>query len=197
MRYLLASVPFRRQLNFTFDGLKQAAHSVERLRNFQLRLETEKLPAGASESMAKRAQETMDAMRAALDDDLNTAQALGTLFDMVREANAQADAGKLRKDDVAPLLAALQKFDQIFAVLQDDDAAKMQRVREWAQGEGKPAGEAASAGLSDAEVEALIAERDQARRARDFKKSDALRDQLAAAGIVLEDTKNGVRWKRK
>ena len=70
-------------------------------------------------------------------------------------------------------------------------------MREWAKGEGKLEGEAAPAGLSDAEVEALIAERDQARRARDFKRSDALRDQLAQAGIVLEDTKDGVRWKRR
>jgi cysteinyl-tRNA synthetase len=116
---------------------------------------------------------------------------------MVREANAQADAGKLRKDDAAPLLAALGKFDEIFAVLTDDDAPKVQRVREWARREGKLEAEAAPAGLSDAEVDALIAERDQARRARDFKKSDAIRDQLAAAGILLEDTKDGVRWKRK
>jgi cysteinyl-tRNA synthetase len=197
LRYLLASVPFRRQLNFTFDGLKQAAHSVERLRNFKLRLETAKLPAGANQDIAKLAQETVEGMRTALDDDLNTAQALAAVFDMVREANAQADAGKLKKDDAAPLLAALAKFDEIFAVLTDDDAPKVQRVREWARGEGKLEAEAALAGLSDAEVEALIAERDQARRARDFKKSDAIRDQLAAAGILLEDTKDGVRWKRK
>jgi cysteinyl-tRNA synthetase len=197
LRYLLASVPFRRQLNFTFDGLKQAAHSVERLRNFKLRLETAKLPAGASENIAQLAQATVEGMRAALDDDLNTAQALAAVFDMVREANAQADAGKLKKDDAAPLLAALEKFDEIFAVLTDDDAPKVQRVREWAQGEGKLQGEAAPAGFSDAEVDALIAERDQARRTRDFKKSDAIRDQLAAAGILLEDTKDGVRWKRR
>ncbi len=197
LRYLLASVPFRRQLNFTFDGLKQAAHSVERLRNFKLRLETEKLPAGENESIAKLAQETVEGLRAALEDDLNTAQALAAIFDMVREANAQADAGKLRKEDAAPLLAALQKFDEIFVVLKDDDAPKIERVRDWAQGEGKLEGEAAPAGLSDAEVETLIAERDQARRARDFKRSDALRDQLAQAGIVLEDTKDGVRWKRR
>src|SRR5262249_60099914 len=102
-------------------------------------------------------------------------QALGAVFDMVREANAQADAGKLKQDDAAPLLAALSKFDEIFAVLQDDDAAKMQRVREWASREGKLEGGAAPVGVSDAEIESLIAQRDQARRARDFKKSDAIR----------------------
>ena len=208
LRYLLASVPYRRQLNFTFDGLKAAARSVERLRNFKLRLQTDKLPAGANQSMAKLAQETVDGMRAALDDDLNTAQALAAIFDMVREANAQADAGKLGKEDAAPLLAALQRFDEIFAVMRDDDAEKIRKVHEWAGRQDvtvpvtgsevvASSGTATVTVISDAEVEALVADRDQARRARDFKRSDAIRDQLAQAGIVLEDTKDGVRWKRK
>ena len=76
-------------------------------------------------------------MTAALEDDLNTAQAQAAIFEMVRQANAAADAGQLKQDDVPPLLAALTKFDEIFAVLEDDDAAKMKAVLEWAKAEGR------------------------------------------------------------
>src|SRR5204863_1861597 len=91
IRYLLASVPYTRQLNFTFDGLTQAEKSVERLRNFRARLRQEKFGDGSNPALAKLASDTSSAMRAALDDDLNTAQALAAIFDLVREANAAAD----------------------------------------------------------------------------------------------------------
>src|SRR5437667_790521 len=94
VRYLLASVPYSRQLNFTFDGLKQAAQSVERLRNFKLRLETGKFTDGSSAKFAELAKQTEAKMRAALDDDMNTSVALAAVFDMVREVNSAADAGE-------------------------------------------------------------------------------------------------------
>src|SRR6266545_5316058 len=117
IRYLLSSVPYRTQLNFTFDGLKSAATSVDRLRNFRLRLSTGQFPEGSNEGMAKLARETVERMKAALEDDLNTAQAQGAIFEMVRTANAAFDAGEVRKDDVPALLRALKKFDEIFVVL--------------------------------------------------------------------------------
>ncbi len=203
LRYLLASVPYRRQLNFTFDGLKQAAQAVERLRNFKLRLQTGTFLSGSTGSMATLARATVERMHDALADDLNTAEALGAIFDLVREANTAADAGQVGKDDIPPLLEALDKFDAIFPVLKDDDVAKVQRVVEWAKQDGRTdispeALELARAvQMSDAQVEALIAERQQARKARNFSRSDEIRDQLAAAGIVLEDTKDGVRWRRR
>src|SRR5579863_287030 len=120
IRYLLTSVPYRNQLNFTFDGLKQAAVSVERLRNFRQRLTSGNFSAGSNPNMQALAGETIDRMRAALDDDLNTAQAQGAIFEMVRSANSALDSGQVKKDDVAPLLSALEKFDEIFAVLKDD-----------------------------------------------------------------------------
>src|SRR5262249_908695 len=137
IRYLLASVPYRNQLNFTFDGLKQAAVSVERLRNFQLRLKTANFPDGGNPEMRPLANETIAKMKAALDDDLNTAQAQGAIFEMVRRANAEFDSANIKKDDVEPLLEALRKFDEIFDVLNDDDIPKMKRVVEWAKDEGR------------------------------------------------------------
>ena len=204
IRYLLASVPYRNQLNFTFDGLKQAAVSVERLRNFSLRLTAGNFPAGASQEMQTLASETVDRMRTALEDDLNTAQAQGAIFEMVRRANAAFDTGEIKKDDVAPLLAALGKFDEIFAVLNDDDGPKMKQVFDWAQTEGRDTEVSEnlrdtiqSRQLSDLDIERKIDAMKAARTARDFKASDAIRTELTAAGIIIEQTKDGIRWRRK
>ncbi len=184
IRFLLASVPYRRQLNFTFDGLKQAANSVERLRNFKSRIEMGQFPPGRNDKIQQLAAEAKSGMRSALDDDLNTAQALAAIFDLVRETNISADRDELRHDDKAPLLEALQQFDEIFAVMNDDDAARLAAFNK-------------SDMLPDAEVDRLVAERTAAKKARDFGRADEIRKQLADAGIVVEDTKDGIRWKRK
>ncbi len=204
LRYLLASVPYRNQLNFTFDGLKQAAVSVERLRNFRLRLSSGTFAENSKSEMKALAAQAVERMTAALDDDLNTAQAQAAIFEMVRQANAAFDAGGIKKDDVAPLLAALTKFDEIFSVLDDDDVPKMKCVLEWAQAEGREKDisnelrEAIQSGqLSDADIEKKIAEMKAARAARDFKTSDAIRGELADGGILVEITKDGIRWRRK
>jgi len=204
IRFLLASVPYRNQLNFTFDGLKQAAVSVERLRNFQLRLSVGQFPPGKTASMDELARETAARMRAGMDDDLNTAQAQAAIFDMVRKANAAMDAGQFKQDDTPALLASLQSFDELFAVLKDDDAPKIRSVVEWAMAEGREneigkelLDTVGAPQLSDAEIEKKIAEMDAARRSRNFKASDAIRAELGAIGIIVEITKDGVRWKRK
>jgi cysteinyl-tRNA synthetase len=204
IRFLLASVPYRNQLNFTFDGLKQAAVSVERLRNFQLRLTIGQFPAGATPSMADLARETAERMRAGMDDDLNTAQAQAGIFDMVRKANAAMDGGEFKKDDSPALLAAMQSFDELFAVLKDDDAPKIRSIVQWAKIEGreneinKELLETVDAQqLSDTEVERKVAEMEAARRSRNFKASDAIRAELGGLGIIVEITKDGARWKRK
>ena len=188
VRFLLASVPYRRQLNFTPESLQGAASSVDRLRNFVSRLRSEKFPAGASPAMESRTVKAQEDFDRGLADDLNTAQALAAIFDLVRDVNTAMDHGEFRQGDAAPVLAVLEMFDAIFAVLRDDDGEKLRAL-----------GLApVSPPLSDDEIEALVAERQAARKRRDFAASDRIREQLAERGVILEDTRDGgVRWKRK
>jgi cysteinyl-tRNA synthetase len=198
IRFLLTSVPYRKQLNFTFAGLEQGAKSVERLRTFESRMRMSQLPAGTNAHAQEAAAKAKNEMRAGMEDDLNTAYASAAIFDMVREANTLADRGELREGDKAPLLEALQQFDEIFAVLKDDDAEKTKAAMDWARAQGiLKDSEAPAEGMSDADVNRLIEERNAAKKARDFARSDAIRKQLSDAGIVVEDTKDGIRWKRK
>ena len=213
IRWLLTQVPYRNQLNFTFDGLKSAASSVEKLRNFRFRLNSTQLRPGSTAPMAQLAEETIAKMKSALDDDLNTAEAQGAIFDMLRKANTALDAAEagqnagqneVRQDDIKPLLAALERFDEIFGVLKDDDLPKMKAILDWARAEGREKAItpellefAGSAQLADEQVNQKLAEMEAARKSRNFKTSDALRAELTAAGIIVENTKDGVRWRRK
>jgi cysteinyl-tRNA synthetase len=204
IRWLLTQVPYRNQLNFTFDGLKSAASSVEKLRNFRFRLTSTQFQAGATPPMAQLADETIARITSALDDDLNTAEAQAAMFDMLRKANTALDAGEVRQDDVKPLLGALEKFDEIFGVLKDDDQPKMRVILDWARAEGREKEIspelmeiAGSAQLADEQVNQKLGEMEVARKSRNFKLSDALRADLTAAGIIVENTKDGVRWRRK
>ncbi|HEY4977606.1 MAG TPA: cysteine--tRNA ligase, partial [Candidatus Acidoferrum sp.] len=188
LRFALCSVPYRRQLNFTFDGLQQATSSVERLRNFAARLKNEKFLAGKSSVMAARITQAEDDFDAGLSDDLNTAQALAAMYDFVREANIAMDKGEFAQGDVAPAQEFLASFDKVFAIVEDNDAEKLKNLGY----------ETGSDDASDAEIEKLVAERQTARQRRDFAASDRIRKELLERGIILEDTKDGnVRWKRK
>jgi len=188
LRFALASVPYRKQLNFTFDGLTQATNSVERLRNFADRLRKGKFAAGKREGMAARIAKAAEEFDAGLSDDLNAARALAAVFDLVRDANIAMDKGEFRQGDVAAVQSFLATFDKVFAVLEDNDAQKLQALG-YAS---------AQAGLSDAEIEKLVAERNAAKKSRDFATADRIRKELADRGIILEDAKDGsVRWKRK
>jgi cysteinyl-tRNA synthetase len=210
IRYLLTSVPYRHQLNFTFDGLRQAASCVERIRGLKARVgEGAGMLAGPMESITSSltplAQETRKQFKAALDNDLNTAEALAAILEMVRAANTAMDAGMWRPDvDTAEILATLRLFDEVFAILEDDDGPKMKQICDWARAEGrdKEISEellniVASCQLSDADIEKKIGEMRSARNSRDFKASDTIRAELTVAGIIIEQTKAGVRWRRK
>jgi len=175
IRYLLASVPYRKSLNFTFDGLKSAATAIDRLRNFKLRLETDRFAEGHNEQIAARTAQACKQFTDSLNDDLNTAEALGAVFEYTRDANSAMDSGEFRAGNAPPALELLQQFDSVFNVLQPSGVS----------------------GISDAEVDGLIAERAAAKKAKNFARADQIRDELLAQGIVLEDTKSGIRWKRK
>jgi len=176
IRYLLASVPYRKKLNFTFEGLKAAATAIERLRNYKLRLDTARFASGSNDALEQRTAEAVAQFDNSLDDDLNTAEALAAIFEYVRDTNSGMDAGEFLEGNVASASALVARFDSIFDVL-------------------KPTVDASA--ITDEEVERLIAERQAARKAKDFKRSDEIRNKLLARDIVLEDTKDGVRWKRK
>ena len=187
VRYLLLSVPYGRQLNFTHDSLKQAESSVERLRNFVARLKSEQFAAGSNPEMQKRSEKAENDFDAGLSNDLNTAVALAAVFDLVRDVNTAMDRGEFRQQDAMRVLAAMEKFDGILAVLVDD-AETLKKF-----GAGGPRGE-----INPGQVESLIEERTAAKKRRDFKHADAIRQQLADSGIILEDRKDGtVRWKHK
>ena len=204
IRWLLTQVPYRNPLNFTFDGLKAAASSVEKLRNFRFRLTNSQFPVGSTPTMTALADETVARMRSSLEDDLNVAEAQAAIFDMLRKVNTALDAADVRQDDVRLLLVALEKFDEIFGVLKDDDQPKMKLILDWARAEGHEKEispelleVAGSAQLADEQVNQKLTAMEAARKARNFKASDALRAELVAAGIIVENTKEGVRWRRK
>ncbi|MSO20627.1 MAG: cysteine--tRNA ligase [Acidobacteria bacterium] len=182
IRYLLSSVPYRKQLNFTLEGLRQAAAAIERLRNFRFRLANSDIPEGVHLEIQAKAAAFPSAMRTALDDDLNTAAAHGALFELVRDANTAIDAGQLRKSNIAGLLAAIDEWNIIFDVMPIESEI----------GAGNSNGR-----LSPEQVEAQLAARLDARKQRQFALADQIRDDLIAAGIIIEDSKGGSRWRYK
>jgi cysteinyl-tRNA synthetase len=205
IRFLLTSVPYRQQLNFTFEGLAAETGAVERLRTFYQRLKTTHWPesnqARMNAEIQQAASTAKEKFRAALANDLNTAEARAAIFDLVRMVNAAADAGNLGMKDIPVILDVLSDFDKVFAVLENNDAQWTRFALEWAEREGRLHEASpevlAQLSLSDAQIEALIEERNQARRNRNFARADAIRKELLEKGVLLEDSKDGVRWKRK
>jgi len=183
IRYLLASVPYRKKLNFTFDGLKAAAKSIERLRDFELRVASAKLPAGRNEGLSDRSAAAMRQFEDAMDDDLNTAEALAAVFEYVRAINTALDENQFQEENRWDAARVLEIFDSIFDVLKPSG--------------GSAGGTVEAAVPSNGEIDGYITERQQAKKSRDFARADQIRALLESKGILLEDTKEGVRWKLK
>jgi cysteinyl-tRNA synthetase len=201
IRLALISVPYRHQLNFTFDGLIEATSAIERLRTFKQRLTEGAFAPGENPALQEAAKKAQAEYMAALSNDLNTAEARAPIFDLLRAANTAIDQGQLKSGDRDAILAVLASFDAVFDVIEDRDAEITRRAVEWAEREGRAADVApellAAQGLTDEAIEALVAERAQAKKQRNFARADAIRNELAEKGVVIEDSKDGVHWKRK
>lgn len=205
IRSLLLSVPYGQQLNFTFEGLAAEQAALERLRAFRDRMEeylrrdahAEKENSELSAEITRH-REMFDQ---ALAHDLNTAAARAAVFETVRLANTATDAGCLGAENARALLALLDHFERVFAVLTTDDVSITGAALEWAECEGRlrevPDEVLAQRTLSEQQIKALVDERMQARRGRNFARADEIRGELLAKGVVLEDSKDGVRWHRK
>jgi cysteinyl-tRNA synthetase len=201
IRLALISVPYRHQLNFTFDGLVEATSAIERLRTFRQRLTEGSYAPGENPALQAAAENAQADYLAALSDDLNTAEARAPIFELIRAANTAMDQGQLLAGDRVAILAVLASFDAVFDVLEDRDAEPTRRALEWAEQSGRLGDVApellARQGLTDEAIEALVAERALAKKQRNFARADQIRNELAEKGVVLEDSKDGVRWKRK
>jgi cysteinyl-tRNA synthetase len=179
VRYLLLSAYYRKQLNFTWESLAQAEEALRRLSDFLARLDRVAVP-GSHPEIAARVGEATTAFDEAMRSDLNTAAALGAIFELVRALNSAIDAGEMGTGDVPVVRAAFDRFDRVLGVL------SLRRAEE----EQPP--------LPVGEIERSIEERHAARRRRDFAAADRIREDLAARGVLLEDGPGGTtRWKRK
>jgi cysteinyl-tRNA synthetase len=201
IRLALISVPYRHQLNFTFESLTEATNAIDRLRTFHQRLAQGSFAAGENEDLQVAAKKARVEYMAALANDLNTAEARAPIFELIRLSNTAIDQGKFFAGDRDAVLGVLSDFDSVFDVIEDRDAEPTRHALDWAERSGRLSEVApellARQSLSDEEIDTLVAERTQAKKHRNFARADQIRKELSEKGILLEDSKDGVRWKRK
>ena len=174
IRYFLLSVPFSKQLNLTFDALRGAEKTVESLRDFHARLSEARTEPGLNDSLHQATERALQEFEEGMDDNLNTSVALAAIHDLTRQVNTALARKHLGAENKRELLELFSRFDLVLNIFGEDPAESL-----------------------DNEIQSLIDERQEARRRRDFGRADELRDELVQRGIVLEDTKDGVRWKRR
>jgi cysteinyl-tRNA synthetase len=173
IRYFLLSVPYNKQINLNFDVLAGAEKTVAGLRDFRARLSEAKTEPGMNDALHDVALRAAEEFEAGMDDDLNTSVALATVHNLTREVNTALARKKVKDENKRELLDLLKRIDAVLNIFGAENTEML-----------------------DSEIQSLIDERQEARRRRDFGRSDEIRDELARRGIVLEDTKDGVRWRR-
>ncbi len=181
LRYFFLTTHYRKKLNFTLAGVEDAAHALRRIDEMRFRLTHAEESGGADSPVPEAVERARARFTAALADDLNTSEALAAVFGLVKDVNIAIEENRLGTGDTQSVLQLLTDMNRVFGVLDPT---------EWA-GEDETA-----AGLSDDQIEALVAARQEARAQKDFARSDEIRDRLAEQGIVIEDTPTGPRWKR-
>jgi cysteinyl-tRNA synthetase len=174
IRYLLLSVPYRTQLNFTLEGLRGAESALESLRNFRRRVSGFEGEPGSHPRIREAISRARAEFESGMDDDLNMSRAFAAIHDFKRDINIAIDAGGIGAPDCAGVLEFLERVDSVLGVLGEE--------REE---------------LLEPEIESLIEERNTARRNRAFTRADEIRKGLAGRGILLEDTPQGTKWKRR
>jgi cysteinyl-tRNA synthetase len=170
--FLLAAAHYRSRLRLSDEALHAAAEQVRRLREFSERVQRSAPADQDDENLLRRIAEVRTGYRAAMDDDLNLPQGIGLVFELAREANAALDAGRVGERSRDALLQLIDDFDAHLDVVRSEEPGLAQ------------------------EVERLIAEREAARKGRDFTRADKIREELREKGIALEDSREGVRWRR-
>jgi cysteinyl-tRNA synthetase len=174
IRYFLLSVPSSKQLNLTFDALRGAEKTVESLRDFHSRLSEARAEPGLNDKLHEATERALKEFEEGMDDNLNTSVALAAIHNLTRDVNTALTRKKLGEENKRELLDLFSRFDLVLNIFGEDPAEML-----------------------DNEIQSLINERQEARRRRDFGRADELRLELIQRGIVLEDTKDGVRWKRR
>jgi cysteinyl-tRNA synthetase len=167
-------VPYNKQLNFTFDALAGAEKTVNSLRDFRARLSEAKAEPGMNPSLHETAANALKEFEDGMDDDFNTSVALAAVHDLSRVVNTALARKQVKEENQRELLQLLDRFDSVLNIFGNEQREML-----------------------DSEVQSLIDERQEARRRRDFSRADEIRVELSNRGIVLEDTKDGVRWKRR
>jgi cysteinyl-tRNA synthetase len=172
IRYLLLATHYRQQVNFTFEGLEAAKKTLDRLTNFVHRL-LDADGKGSGEQLKLLICQMQNGFENAMDDDLNISVALAALFDFIRDINNLIDTNMLNKEEAHEVYSLVLKFDKVLGVI--GEIKKEEKLSK--------------------EVEELVHRREEARKAKDWKTADDIRQQLKAMGILIEDTSQGVKWR--